>query len=203
MSENISRRLIFGALAIVTLGMIVSAYNRYLKPAEPLQFYESDPFPTENAKARVGETAQGNVVVHIAGEVQKPGVYEVSANARLVDLIEAAGGLLPQADVGGLNLAEKLADGEKVVVPSRVSASRPDAFGPSKLNADFEHGGRLNINQATQAQLETLPGIGPAMAKRILEYRAKHGSFKALQDLNKVKGIGDKSIAKLEIYLKF
>jgi competence protein ComEA len=205
-TETISRRLIVGAMAVLLLGLGVSAYNRYLKPAEPLRFYDSDPFPTgniETASRREGESAQGHIVVHIDGEVHKPGVYEVSADTRLVDLIEAAGGLLPVADVGGLNLAKKLSDGQKIIVPSKVSANRPDSFGPSKHNASYEDGGRLDINKATQAQLETLPGIGPALAKRIIEDRQKRGAFRSLPDLKRVKGIGDKIASDLEIFLKF
>lgn len=131
--------------------------------------------------------------VHVLGEVSDPGLYILDADARLVDALAAAGGTLETADLKAVNLARPLSDGEQVVVPAQGEQAAAGASGASAVGAD----GRVDLNAATEADLETLPRIGPALAQRILEWREANGRFRAVEDLMAVPGIGEKLLAGL------
>jgi competence protein ComEA len=113
--------------------------------------------------------------------VSRPGLYRLADGARVNDAIRAAGGVTSQADLDALNLASKLKDGDKVLVPRRGESQAQGGSGAT---------GKVNLNTATVEQLDTLPGIGPALAQRIVSYRQQHGGFRTLDDLEKVPGIG-------------
>jgi len=135
------------------------------------------------------------VVVQAAGAVQHPGLYRLPPGARVDDLVTAAGGLAADADPDRLNLAALLADGQKIYVP-RVGEPVPsDAVAGGSSGDASTPTQPLDLNQATLQQLDALPGIGPATAQAILDYRAQHGRFRSVDDLQNVRGIGD---AKLE-----
>jgi competence protein ComEA len=136
------------------------------------------------------------VVVHVAGAVVLPGVHELPAGSRVVDAIEAAGGLTAQADGARINLAAPLADGERVYVPAMGEASPPPVVGGSNpTGAEGAPPGPVDLNQADEAALDALPGIGPATAAAIVEHRAQIGRFTSVDQLLDVRGIGE---AKLE-----
>jgi competence protein ComEA len=144
------------------------------------------------------------VTVHAAGRVAAPGVYSVPAGSRVADLITAAGGLLPDADVDRLNLAAKVVDGTRVYIPRKGEPAPTEApagdpgAGAGAGGSGAPGGvptGPVDLNTATAAQLDTLPGVGPATAAAILTYRARHGRFKSVTELLEVPGIGP---AKLE-----
>lgn len=139
----------------------------------------------------------GPVVVHVAGAVASPGVVELPGGSRIVDAVEAAGGLRADADADRVNLAAVLADGQRVVIPVRGQPPPEEVLpsGPSP-----EHGGagggvgtgaRVDVNTADAEQLESLPGIGPATAAAILSHRERHGPFRSVDDLIDVRGIGE------------
>jgi competence protein ComEA len=125
------------------------------------------------------------IYVHILGQVKQPGLYALRDGARAVDIVAAAGGFTAQADPAAINLARFLSDGEQIIVPAVGDA--PAAAGGAALSAD----GKVNLNTADEAALETLPRIGPAMAQRILDWRQKNGRFSAVEDLLDITGIGD------------
>lgn len=127
------------------------------------------------------------IYVHVAGAVREPGLYRLEEGQRVDDAVRAAGGALDDADLDAVNLAAKLGDGDKVVVPTVGG----DGGG------EGEAGGKVNLNTADAAALETLPGIGPALAERILAYREEHGGFRAVEDLLKVSGIGPRKFEAL------
>ncbi|WP_348650788.1 helix-hairpin-helix domain-containing protein [Verrucosispora sp. WMMC514] len=133
----------------------------------------------------------GELVVAVAGKVRRPGLVRLAAGARVADALDAAGGALPGVDVAMLNPARKISDGELILVgvPAPSGAVGPGA-GPLP-GAGPGAGGRVNLNTATSAQLETLPGVGPVLAQRIIEYRDQHGGFRSVGDLRQVTGIGD------------
>jgi len=145
----------------------------------------------------------GVVTAHAAGQVAAPGVYSVPAGARVADLVTAAGGLLPDADVDRLNLAARVVDGTRVFIPRKgesppvEATARDPGAGPTDTagGAVGSPGGPVDLNTATAAQLDTLPGVGPATAAAILTYRTRHGRFKSVTELLEVPGIGP---AKLE-----
>lgn len=129
------------------------------------------------------------VTVHVNGAVVNPGVYELPAGSRIRDAIQAAGGLLAEADDSALNLAAPLRDGQAVRVPA--AGEEPPAGKPAQESP-------IDLNTATQAMLESLPGIGPVLAQRILEYRQEHGGFVTVRDLLQVEGLGAETFAKIE-----
>jgi competence protein ComEA len=129
------------------------------------------------------------MVVHAAGAVMRPGVYRVADGARVADLIDAAGGPTPDADLDRLNLAAGVRDGEQIYVP-RIG--EPGTAAPGSAAADD---GIVDLNTATSVELESLPGIGPATARAILDWREQHGPFTSVDQLLEVRGIGDAKLA--------
>jgi competence protein ComEA len=138
--------------------------------------------------------APSAVVVHVAGAVAAPGVYELPAGARVVDGVAAAGGALVEADVGALNLAAVVADGQRVYVP-RIGEPRPPELGPAPAPGSSVAAGPVDLNAASAAELDGLPGVGPATAQAIVDHREANGPFASVDDLEAVRGIGP---AKLE-----
>jgi competence protein ComEA len=164
------------------------------------------PLVTTTTTTSTGAPA-GPVVVHVAGAVAKPGVVTLRAGARVVDAIAAAGGANADADLDRLNLAAPLADGERIAVPVRGQPAPPlDATPatPSGVTAGEAGSGAaaatgpVNLNTATQADLEALPGIGPTLAAAIIAERDRSGGFRAVADLRRVRGIGDARFAQIE-----
>lgn len=138
---------------------------------------------------RPSDSATG-VVVAVAGKVRKPGLVTLPAGARVSDAIKAAGGVVPGTDIGYLNLARKVTDGELIVVGA---SAPPDAGAPGGSVAGAPPGnpaGKVSLNQATLQQLDTLPGVGPVLAQRIVDYRDEHGGFRSVDELRQVDGIG-------------
>lgn len=183
-------RLRLGVGAAVTVGLVV------LSAAVGWGILRGQSMPVESigldepAAAAVDVAGEPGVYVHVLGEVAHPGLYILEPDARLVDAVAAAGGTLDTADLRTVNLARPLSDGEQVVVPAQ-GAEGEGAAPPSAVDAE----GRVNLNEATQADLETLPRIGPALAQRILDWREENGRFRAVEDLLAVPGIGDKLLA--------
>jgi competence protein ComEA len=128
------------------------------------------------------------IIVDIKGEVQEPGVYEVNFEARVNELIELAGGFTRNADPEQINLAQKLHDEMSIIVPKEGGANELEETGMSDTQ------GKLRLNHATQEEIETLPGIGPAKAQAIIQYREENGLFQDVQDLLNISGIGEKTL---------
>lgn len=126
-------------------------------------------------------TVPETIVVHVSGAVHRPGLVSVPSSARIADVIEAAGGAGSGADLGGLNLAAPVRDGEQVVVPRQGEAT--------PIGGDTSRG--INLNRSTAAELEELPGVGPVLAGRIVDFREANGPFTAIEDLLDVGGIGE------------
>lgn len=136
------------------------------------------------------------LLVHVLGAVARPGLYQLKAGARVVDAVGAAGGLTADAEPAGVNLARPVSDGEQLVVPRVGEApSVPSVPGPAAGQAA---GGTVNLNTASQQELETLPRVGPALAQRILAWRSQNGRFATVEDLKNVTGIGDKTFEQLK-----
>lgn len=175
---------------------------------------KSQETPTIN-RTEPGESP-GNVgqevVVHVGGAVEKPGVYNLPRGSRVNDAVQKAGAM-PEADLNALNLAAVLTDGQKITVPYKPQHSPGQATtgltgsvssrgGAGEQPVAKENpslpGGLVNINTATKAELESLPGIGPSLAERIIEYREKNGPFLTPEDIKNVSGIGEKRFEQLK-----
>jgi competence protein ComEA len=160
------------------------------------------------AGGAAGAGPAGPVFVHVHGQVARPGLYELPAGSRVVDVVAAAGGFTPEAEQAAVNLARPVVDGEQLGVPA-VGEIAPGASGAGGAlggagagvapgtSAGAGSGGLVDLNRADDATLQTLPGVGPATAAAILEWRAANGSFRSVDDLLGVPGIGEKTLEKL------
>jgi competence protein ComEA len=175
-----------GALVVLLLGGLVTAIVVSLLGATG----QARPLPPP-ATAGVDEANGFALYVHILGAVESPGVYQFRDGDRVVDAIAAAGGFTATADQQTVNLARFLTDGEQILVPVEGAAPHP-------VPAPGDPGGKVNLNTASSAELETLPRIGPATAERILAWRETNGRFGSVDDLLNVPGIGDKTFESLK-----
>ncbi|MFM1994841.1 MAG: hypothetical protein RLZZ610_358 [Actinomycetota bacterium] len=172
--QKVSRQLLISLAAVVAVAaLVLVAVNRPEPATGEFQIAEN---PQEI------EVVQQFLFVHIVGEVNTPGMYQLPIGARLVDAVFAAGGLTEDADNSSVNLARELSDGEQIVVYK---------IGEQGTTDSISSGGLISINRATAEQLEDLPGIGPALSARIIAYREANGGFKSKEDLKNVSGIGD------------
>ena len=173
--------------AVVALAVLVIGW-RSQSGSPPTAYPEP---ATATATAPDSSAAPAVVVVDVVGAVRRPGVYRLPGAARVLDAVHRARPT-GRADLAGLNLAARLADGEQVVVPTRGGGGAA-AVAPPAGSADAP----VHLNSATLEQLETLDGIGPALAQRIIDYRAMHGGFRSLDELDNVSGFGPARMAAL------
>ena len=148
-------------------------------------------------------SSAAEVYVDVDGAVVRPGVYRLKDGARVSQAIDAAGGLMAEADVTGLNRASKITDGQKIYVPTVGEQQATAAVGGAESGAATTPGtgsssGLVNINTASAAELQTLSGIGPSMAQSIIDERTQNGAFASVDDLMRVSGIGEKKLAKIK-----
>jgi competence protein ComEA len=181
-----SQLLAYAALAVV-IGLLGARYMRSAEaggtPIAPLH--------------TVDVSAGGHrAMVHVAGAVRHPGVYELRAGARVQDAVRRAGGGRRGANLDAVNLAARVADGQQIVVPSAVP-SAPVGGAPGGVPAV-----PVSLGSATPEQLETLDGVGPATAAKIVAYRTEHGGFGSVDDLANVPGIGPKKLAAIKPHVQ-
>jgi competence protein ComEA len=138
----------------------------------------------------------GEVTVHVVGAVARPGLVVVPAGSRVADAIESAGGATADAELGALNLARPVTDGEQVVVP-RIGDAPPAGSDGGTGDGAWRADGRLDLNAATASEFEELPGVGPVLAGRIVDWREQHGPFVEVGQLREVAGIGEKTFQSL------
>jgi competence protein ComEA len=184
----LSRRQLFGVAAAVVVLLLLVIRHLGGGSAAPAV----TPLP---APAGAKPTAAKLLVVDVAGAVRRSGLYRLRSGSRIDDAIAAAGGPTAKAQLDSVNLAAPVADGEQIVVPGRgaagVVAANPPAAGSSPSAP-------LALNSATLEQLESLPGIGPVTAQKILDYRQAHGAFHSVGELEGVPGIGPAHMAQLK-----
>lgn len=162
------------------------------------------------------------IMVYITGEVKNPGIYELEENSRIKDVIEKAGGLKETADITDINLATILQDEDKITIPSKeenkqekqntenIQSNKQSKTTEKSQNTTSistnttgkNQNTKVNINTATQTELETLPGIGPSIASKIVSYRKENGKFKSVEEIKKVSGIGESKYANIKELIK-
>ena len=162
----------------------------------------SEPEPTAVSLEPVAEApARTALVVHVVGEVRRPGLYRLRDGSRIADAVRRAGGARHAADLAALNLAAPLVDGVQVLVPLRVESvgtEAPSAGAPTSPASPYAGAaGKPSLATATAEELDELPGVGPITAQKILDYRAAHGPFRSVDDLDAVPGIGPARIEQL------
>lgn len=166
--------LLVGIAAVVVGGAVLLAVRRSVPPLRIIE----PPVATE-------------IIVQVDGAVMRPGLYRLPVGSRVADALRSAGGASPAADLDAVNAARPLHDGERVQIPARGQAQT----GQTSRT--------VNVNVATAAELEALPRIGPVLARRIVEYRARHGPFRRLEDLLQVQGIGPGLLRQLREAVRF
>lgn len=190
MSENKGRLwFVFGLAVIIVL---ISSYGYWQKC-----------FVEESASASIQTTsvekASGKeLTVYVSGAVNKPGVITVPTGVRVLDAIDRAGGLLAVADTTKINMAQVVKDGMQINVPIKANTGNATAGGSSQSVSAHAASEKININTADAKELDKLPGIGPAIAEKIIQYREANGSFKENTDLKKIPGIGEIKYNKLK-----
>jgi len=141
-------------------------------------------------------------VVHVAGAVRRTGVYRLPDGARVQDAVRRAGGATSEANLDGINLAAKVADGQQIVVPSATPSAAAGGPAPTGDAADVASAAPVGLNAATLDELQTLDGVGPATAEKIVAWRTEHGGFRSVDDLGQVPGIGPKRLAALREHVQ-
>jgi competence protein ComEA len=173
-----------GVVAAVVAGVVLLRGQPSEQPIAPPSVVDSSGAPVGN-----------ELVVDVAGKVRHPGLVRLTPGARVNDALTAAGGLLPGASTGTLNLARKVADGEQVVVGDAVASP---AAGPGSPSTSGTGVGPLDLNAATAQDFDALPGIGPVLADRIVSWRTEHGRFASVDQLREVSGIGESKYQSLK-----
>lgn len=220
-SFNFSRNQVLALAVLIGVSLLGLTYGR-IRSARTSQLKTNDISVTERTgngrleidapPVRPSALANVRLVVHVAGCVKKSGVYKLEDGSRVVDAIHAAGGPTSEADLDALNLAAKVRDGSQILVPSKqatVPTSSAPAMPPvaatpasSAASAPVQGGQPVNINTAGLAELDQLPGVGPATAQKILAYRNQIGRFSSVDQLMEVKGIGPKKLEKMRLFIR-
>lgn len=213
---NKKQKIIIGIfIVIVAIVAIYYSYkqeNNFLEETENLEIENQ---AKEGAEESEETTEKEKIIVHISGAVQNEGIVELESGSRVADAIEKAGGLKENAYMDEINLAYQLEDGEKIHIPtieeqkekenqeSKVeneSATGSDGTTSRSSNSSINNGSqtKININTATEEELDTLPGIGPSTAAKILDYRKEKGKFKTIEEIKEVSGIGENKYEKIK-----
>ncbi|MEY3636255.1 MAG: hypothetical protein RL147_684 [Actinomycetota bacterium] len=171
-----------GLLVLSALLLIISFFIVARGNAQPPEVEMSSPVIVQEVE----------IFVDVAGAVNNPGVYSLSAKSRVIDAIKAAGDSAPGAELSTINLARIVSDGEQIYVDS---ASTSKSYGTGNKNVRV---GPVNLNRATKSQLDSLDGIGPVIAQRIIDYRKVNGPFLTIDDIQKVSGIGTAKFAQIK-----
>jgi competence protein ComEA len=194
------RRGVRALVAIAVLVVVVAAFLAWrARPrVDPVAAPSFEAGAVSDAVTPAPSVSAAGVIVAVEGKVRKPGLVHLPAGARVADALEAVGGANPGVDVAMLNLARKVVDGELILVGVTPSPGVAVPTAPAGAGAAGAAGGPVNLNTATLADLDTLPGVGPVLAQRILDARTAQGGFKAVSDLRKVDGIGDARFEQLK-----
>lgn len=194
----------FVSIAVIVL-ICLSAWGFFATPSLEVQRADGSS-SSGGVESSTEEPAVKHIFVHVVGSVQTPGMVELEAGSRVSDAVQAAGGFTSEADQLSVNLARQVEDGEQVIVDSIQDSASNSNSGQSSSPSSEQSGesgvsatsGKVNINTATVEQLTTLKGVGEATAQKIIDYRQQNGSFKTIEDLKNVSGIGDKRYAALK-----
>ena len=219
-NENKKKIIISISLIILLIGFIIYIIidnNKYEELDLGNIVTKNNSSEIENTEVNMQEVSKDEnkieeeietIIIHITGEVKKEGIVYLEKGDRIVDAIKKAGGETEEADLSQINLAYELQDGQKIYVPNRNEKISEYITGSTGNNGIVEENDsssvlkgeekKVNINTASQSELDELPGIGPAIAQRIVEYRNENGNFKKIEDLQNVKGIGDAKFSEIK-----
>lgn len=192
-------RFAISRVAVLVLVIVVLAWiaiSILLAPPPVAQELETVPLVSEPTRGPLQTPASPTttgpgVTVHVVGAVKKPGVYQLPAGSRITDAVDAAGGLSKHAQPQLVNLAAKLVDGQQVILPGTAPGEQLPSVQPGPSSS------KISLNNADSQTLQELPGIGPALAERIIDFRSKNGPFTSVEELDAVSGIGPALLSQL------
>ena len=192
-------------ISIIIIMLIIGYFNN---SKEETITKENLILNTNENKINTNENDENSqIIVHIAGAVKKSGIVKLQEGSRIEDAIKLAGGLSDDADITNINLAYVIEDGTKIRIPSKKDEEIqkeqyiiPDSGIETEDKTNLSN--IININKANQTELESLSGIGPSLATRIIEYREQNGNFKSIEDIKNVSGIGDNKFENIKSYIK-
>ena len=187
--------MLVGLTVICILAIALALWHFWPQPSddfsyagvEEAQAIQDDSAQTEAVKDEVSET---KIAVDVEGAVNNPGLYELAPGSRVGDAVEMAGGMTDDALAHGVNRAAKLEDGMQVYVPSASEETAPKVL-TQPQSAESVPSGKVSLNSASASELQELPGIGPSLSQRIIDYRQENGGFSSVDDLKNVSGIGE------------
>ena len=207
------KKNIIKIILIVIIVLIIIVYNFFIKKEEFEEFDYSDfivdganSIENNNLNEIINE--KNKIKVYVIGEVKNPGVVEIEEGDRIEDAIILAGGTTENTDLSKINLAYYLEDGQKIVVPSihdnieNEGENNNEDLSEAGVVGESSNDSKVNINTASETELQTLSGIGESLAERIVTYREENGKFKNIEDIKNVSGIGDKKFESLKEYIK-
>lgn len=208
--QKINKKIIF--IIIIISGIIYGIFNYFTQNMnkENLENISQDIIINNQTENTTEENNnQEKIVIHITGAICNEGIYELEENSRIADAVKMAGGLKDDADLKQINLAYVLEDGMKINIPSKNENTNEDSNNTesyiTKENLNSSNNNKIskvNINSATQTELETLPGIGPSTALKIINYRKEKGKFNKIEDIKNVNGIGENKFNKIKEFIK-
>lgn len=212
MTYNIKKIILYSILLIIVI--IVGIFLIYIEENNKNkgdiieQINEENNNIETNNKNNIEDSIENNtenetenkIVIHIIGQVVNPGIVKIKEGARVIDVIEKAGGVLEEADLTKINLAYILEDGEKIYIPS-VNDKEEEYISSNNGENKSQEKLMVNINTATQAQLEKLPGIGASIATRIINHRKENGKFQDVTEIKNVSGIGESKFNNIKNYI--
>lgn len=195
-------------LILILIGIILAVLLFYFMKGEEDEYVLdiNEIYEAEGEGEKVEESKINMIKIHIIGEVKNTGIIEIEEGSRIADAIEKAGGITKEADVSKVNLAYVLQDGQKVYIPSIYDEETEcieEVAGDNVIIEDEVNGKnvKVNINKATQTELETLPGIGPSTALKIINYREENGKFGSTKEIMNVSGIGEAKYEAIKDYI--
>ena len=197
--------IIIGILVIIFIGW------RFYNSSNDTNIENNDFIVNDTKEEKKSDNEEEEMMaVHVTGEVKNPGVVKIKEGSRIEDIIKAAGGLTENADITNVNLAYVVEDGMKIRIPSSNEENDSEDYitedsGKGVILSEESNNSSssiVNINTANEAELEQLPGIGPSISSKIVEYRNKNGKFKNVEDIKNVTGIGDSKFEKIKEYIK-
>ena len=208
MLDNLTKKqkiIVIAIAGIVAIGIMYFIYNKN-QVKEDINI--ENEILVNNVSTNENNTNDDIVIIHITGSVKNPGIVKLKEGSRIEDAIEAAGGLTENADITKVNLAYVVEDGTKIKIPSAseedigdediIDSKSGDTIIIEENTVSSNNSTQtININKATEKEFETLPGIGPSLASKIIEYRNQNGKFESIEDIKNVNGIGDNKYEKI------
>ncbi len=213
---NLNKKQLAIVIGIGAIVVFVIVYYIY-KISIPEESYEQLDVISENNQEQNKENVENKleeidlIIIHIAGEVENPGIVKIKEGARIADVIEKAGGLTEKANITNINLAYIIEDGQKITIPSEEQDTQEYISNDSgegireenqKTNTTSTKNTTVNINKASKEELQTLQGIGESTAQKIIDYRDQNGNFKQIEDIKNVPGIGDSKFEAIKNNIK-